>query len=417
MQASVKSWRVGFVRLLILGALFTYSFSRTQAQDEAATAARRASLERIQALRRERPGDGLLVYYLALTHVALGEREPAFELLRSLKGRKLGLIPVRDMGWDAVWDDPTFQTIRKELADDEPETPAAPVAFRLKDRKLIPEGIAYDPKSKRFFLGSSQRKIVATDPKGEARDFSGPDDKLEFVLGLAVDAERGHLYAVSTNGFLDAAKTERRNEVVRYDLKKGRLLDRFTAADAMQLNDLAVAADGTLYATDSMDGSLFRKKPDEKALTTLGTKGGLRGVNGVALAADGALYVAISTGIARVDVSTGKPTRLPQPDDVATGGIDGLYWHDGALFAVQNVTNPGRVLRIDLADDGNRIAGLTVLQSHHHPEFDQPTTGVIANDALYVIANSHVGQHQPDGTIKDPEALREPTIIAVPLQR
>jgi sugar lactone lactonase YvrE len=402
---------------LIIAAVFACSFSPTQAQDEAATAARRASLERIQALRRERPGDGLLVYYQALTHVALGERETAFDLLRSLKGRKLGLIPVRDMGWDAVWDDSTFQAICKQLADDEPETPAAPVAFRLKDRKLIPEGIAYDAKSMRFFLGSSLGKIIATDAQGDARDFSSPDDKLDFVLGLAVDAERGHLYAVSTNGFLDAAKRERRNEIVRYDLKKGRLLDRFPAADAMQLNDLAVAADGTLYVTDSMDGSLFRKKPDEKALTRLGTKGGLRGVNGVALSKDGALYVAISTGIARVDLATGTPTRLPQPDNVATGGIDGLYWHEGALFAVQNVTNPGRVVRIDLAEEGNRIAGVTVLQSHHHPDFAQPTTGAIANDALYVIANSHVGHHQPDGTIKNPEALKEPTVIAVPLQR
>jgi sugar lactone lactonase YvrE len=398
--------------------VFACSFSPTHAQDEAATAARKASLERIQALRRERPGDGLLVFYQALTHIALGERDAAFELLRSLKGRKLGLIPLRDMGWDAVWDDSTFQAIRKELVDEEPETPAAPVAFRLKDRKLIPEGIAYDPKSKRFFLGSSLGKIIATDAKGEATDFSTPDDKLDFVLGLAVDAERGHLYAVSTNGFLDEAKTDRRNAVIRYDLKNGRLLDRFVTKDAMQLNDLVVATDGTLYVTDSLDGSLFRKKPDEKALTHLGTKGGLRGVNGVALSKDGgALYVGISTGIARVDLATGTPTRLPQPDDVATGGIDGLYWHDGALFAVQNVTNPGRIVRIELAEEGNRIAGLTVLQSHHHPDFATPTTGVIANGALYAIANSHVGQHQPDGTVKNPETLKEPTIIAVPLQR
>jgi sugar lactone lactonase YvrE len=394
-----------------------FSFAPVQAADDAAVAARRASLERIQALRRERPGDGLLVYYQAMTHIALGERDAAFDLLRSLKGRKLGLVPVRDMGFDAVWDDPKFQAVRKELADEEPETPAAPVVFRLEDPNLIPEGIAYDPKSKRFFLGSSRGKIIATDGKGEPRDFSGPDDKLAFVLGLAVDAKRGHLYAVSTNGFLDAAKTERRNEVVRYDLKDGRLLDRFAAPEALQLNDLVIAPDGTLYVTDSMNGSLFRKKPDEKTLTGFGTTGAVRGANGIALKPDGALYVAISTGIARVDLASGEPTRLPQPDTVATGGIDGMYWHDGDLFAVQNVTNPGRVVRIHLSDDGNRIEGLTVLQSHHHPEFAEPTTGVIANDALHVIANSHVTQYQPDGTIKDPAVLRGTAVIAVPLQR
>ncbi|MFL6530137.1 MAG: SMP-30/gluconolactonase/LRE family protein [Chthoniobacterales bacterium] len=353
-----------------------------------------------------------------MSRVALGERDAALELLRSLKGRKLGLIPVGDTGFDAIWDDPAFQAICKDLAAEEPQTSAAPVAFRLKDPKLIPEGIAYDAKRKRFFIGSvAQRKIVMSDGKGDARDFSSSSDKLDCVLGLTVDAAHGQLYAVSTNGFMEAAKTDRRNAVVRYDLESGRLLDRFVAPAAMQLNDLAVARDGTLYVTDSATGTLFRKKPDEVSLTVFGEKGGLRGANGIALRADGALYVTLSTGIARVDTSTGEAVRLPQPDTVVTGGIDGLYWSEGDLLGIQNVTNPGRVIRINLAENGNRISGVTVLQSHHHPEFNEPTTGAIVNGTLHVIANSYVGHYQPDGTIKDEAKLKGTAIIAVPLKR
>ena len=406
-----------FIRLTIVSALLAYALTSVEAADDAAAAAR-ATLARIQALRKERPGDGVLVFYQALVHVSLGERDAAFELLRSLKGRKLGLVPVRDAGFDAVWNDPEFQTIRKELADEEPQTPASPVAFRLKDPKLIPEGIAFDAKGERFFIGSiAQRKIIVRDAKGQARDFSSPSDKLDTVLGLAVDADHGHLYAVSTNGFLDEANTERRNAVVRYDLKSGRLTNRFFGPEAMQLNDLAVAPDGTLYVTDSMGGTLFRKKPDEAKLTRLGAAGALRGANGIAVGADGILYAAISTGIVRVDTATGEPTRLPQPDTVVTGGIDGLYWHEGDLIGVQNVTNPGRVVRITLTDKGTRIAGLTLLQSYHHPDFDEPTTGAIANGALYVIGNSYVGHYQPDGTIKNSADLKGTAVIAVPLRR
>ena len=385
------------------------------APDDPSVAAR-ASLERIQALRKERPGDGVLVFYQALVHVSLGERDAALELLRSLKGRKLGLIPVRDVGFDSVWDDPEFQKIREALADEEPQTPASPVAFRLKDPKLIPEGIAYDAEDKRFFIGSvAQHKIVAAHAK-ELSDFSSAADKLDAILGLAVDITRKYLYAVTTNAFEESAKKERRNAVVQYDLKDGHLTDRFAAPDAMQLNDLAVAQDGTLYVTDSETGSLFRKKPEEKALTKFGATGALRGANGIALAPDGALYVTLSTRIARVDTTSGEPTRLPQPDTVVTGGIDGLYWHDGDLIGIQNSTNPGRVIRIALTDKGMRIAGVTVLQSHHHPEFDEPTTGAIANGALHVIANSYVGHYQPDGTIKDTADLKRTAIVAVPLQ-
>ncbi len=100
-----------------------------------------------------------------------------------------------------------------------------------------------------------------------------------------------------------------------------------------------------------------------------------------------------------------------------TGGIDGLYWHDGDLLGIQNTTNPGRVIRIALADKGTRITGLTVLQSHPHPDFDEPTTGAIAHGALNVIGNSYVGHYQPDGTITDAADLKGTAIVAVPLRR
>ena len=402
--------------MMTVFALVVQVFARADAADEAKAAAR-ASLERIQALRKERPDDGVLVFYEALLRTGLGDRDAAFTLLRSLKGRKLGLIPARDTGFDAVWNDPQFQAIRKELGDEEPATPFAPVAFRLKDPKLIPEGIAFDASGKRFFIGSiAEHKIIVADSKGEARDFSSPSDKLDAVLGIAVDPARQHLYAVSTNGFEESAKQERRNAVVRYDLKESRFTDRFAAPEAMQLNDLTVAPDGTLYVTDSETGTLFRKKPGEKMLARFGETGALPGANGIALSDDGALYVTLSTGIARVDPNTGKPTRLPQSDTVVTGGCDGLYWHEGDLLGIQNSTNPGRVIRIALTEKGTRVAGITVLQSHHHPDFDEPTTGAIANNALHVIGNSCVSHYQPDGTLKNAGNLKGAAIIAVPLR-
>ena len=377
----------------------------------------RARLERIQSLRKERPKDGVLIFYEAITRIAVDDREAAFALLRSLQERNLGLIPVRDAGFEAVWDAPEFQKIREKLTSEESRTPDAPVALRLGDPKLIPEGIAYDTKQDRFFIGSvAQKKIVSANRKGELKDFSKPGDNLDCVLGLFVDAAHEQLYAVSTNGFLDEGQKQRRNAVVRYDLKNGLLVNRYNAQDATQLNDLTVAADGTIYATDSASGTLFRKKPAEKMLTPVGAKGALPGANGITLDADGSLYVAISTGIAIIDRSTGTPTRLSQPDTVVTGGCDGLYWHKGDLVGIQNVTNPGRVIRIALADQGRRISGVTVLQSHHHPEFTEPTTGVITGDALYVIANSYVGHFQPNGSIKDPGQLKPTAIVSVPLK-
>src|SRR4051812_41862212 len=104
---------------------------------EPADAAARATLARMQGLRKERPNDGILVFYESLVRAGLGERDAAIDLLKTLKGRKLGLIAVRDVGFDSVWNDARFQEIRKQLEAEEAKTPAAPVAFRLKDPKLI----------------------------------------------------------------------------------------------------------------------------------------------------------------------------------------------------------------------------------------------------------------------------------------
>jgi sugar lactone lactonase YvrE len=366
--------------LLLACVVATANFLSAAAADDP-KAVTRAQLERIQSLRKERPRDGVLVFYEAIPRIELGDRDAAFALLRSLQGRKLGLVPVRDAGFEAVWDDPEFQKIREKLAHEEPRTPGAPVAFRLADPKLIPEGIAYDPNQDRFFIGSvAQEKIVSANRKGEVKDFSKPEDNLDCVLGLFADVAHEQLYAVSTNGFLDEAQKQRRNAIVHYDLKNGLLVNRYDALDASQLNDLTIAADGTIYSTDSASGTLFRKTPAEKTVTPFGAKGALPGANGITLGADGKLYVAISTGIARIDLSTGTPTRLSQPDTVVTGGCDGLCWHGGDLVGIQNVTIQGAsfALRSPIREHGfqeapccNRI--ITLNSQSLRPARSRPT--------------------------------------------
>jgi len=412
-SSTALAFRRGLVTLV--AALLCHAGLPAHAADEA-TAAARASLERVRALRVERPGDGLLVYYQAVVHAMLGERDAALAELKTLVGRRLGIVPARGTGFDALWSDPEFQALRDRLAADEARTANAAVAFRLNDPRLLPEGIAFDPAGRRYFLGSlAQRKIVVTDGRGTVRDFSRPDDRLDTVLGLTVDQPRQALFAVSTNGFEDSARIERRNAVLRYDLRSGRLVSRHDAPAAKQLNDVAVGQDGTLYVTDSEAGTLFRMQPGESALTPFGTPAVVRGANGITATPDGALFVTLSTGIGRIDPRDGSLKRLDQPDNVVTGGIDGLYGYRGDLVGVQNSTNPGRIIRIRLDPARQRVVGLTVLQSHHHPEFAEPTTGAIADGMLHVLANTHVGQYQADGTIKDAQTLRPTVVIAVPL--
>jgi hypothetical protein len=240
-------------------------------------------LQRIRELRLQRPGDGLLIYHEALTYAAMGQVDAAVAALSQLQGRRLGLVPSQSAGFDLVWDDPGFQAVRRRLVEDEPVTPQSPVLLRLDDPGLIPEGIAYDSRRKVHYLGSiAQRKIVAVDARGRLADFTSVADRLQAVLGLAVDAPRDRLCAVSSNGFELAARQQRRNEVVCWDLANSRTTQRLEVHEALQLNDLAFARDGTLYVTDTAAGTLWMLRPGERRLLQVGQAGGLRGAKSTA---------------------------------------------------------------------------------------------------------------------------------------
>ena len=117
-----------FVRFLLTCVVATANFCSADQADDSKSVTR-TRLERIQSLRKERLNDGVLIFYEAITRIDLGNHDAAFALLRSLQGRKLGLVPVRDAGFEAEWNDPQFEKIREKLAQDEPRTPDAPVAI------------------------------------------------------------------------------------------------------------------------------------------------------------------------------------------------------------------------------------------------------------------------------------------------
>jgi sugar lactone lactonase YvrE len=415
-----------FVGALVAAAICSLSTVAEQRQtpeqqalaNAEAMRAMRATLARITELQRERPDDAMLQYYRALFHARVGDREDALTWLRKVADRRLGFHPTAGSGFDSLADDPRYRKILADIVASEPKVTGAPVAFRLPDARFLPEGIAYDPKGARFFIGSvAERRILERTKSGKYREFSTAEDGLKSVLGLRVDAARNLLYAVSTNAFARAPDEMPENALFVYDLATRRLRDRYVAVEAESFNDVAVSADGRVAVTDSGTGAVYRLDPQMHDLLLIVPPGGFPSANGIDFAADGRhLFVAHATGIGLVDLEGETLARLPQPDDVVAGAIDGLYLHGDDLIGVQNVICPGRVLSLHLDATGRRITGMTVLQAYH-PSLDEPTTGTIIGNDVYVIANSSVERMQADGTLRDAATLKPAAIIKVPLVR
>lgn len=286
------------------------------------------------------------------------------------------------------------------------------VAFRIADRELIPEGIAYDPHARIFYVGSTyRRKIVSVDRKGAVRDFtSEAQEGLLGVVGMKVDAERRLLWAVSTNagGGMPGKGLDRDclgcSAVFKYDLGKGRLIKKYVLGNKPNvhfLNDLTINSRGDAFITDTVTGDIYlisRGKDELELFVNLGQQAF---PNGIDLSGDEKhLFVAAAGGIRVVDLRDKKSRTLELPDGVSPVVIDGLYFYKGGLIAVQPFADRRKVVRYHLDEEANAVSRVEVIESEH-PLFNQPTTGVIVGKDFYYIANSQLqlfrSIHKPDG--------------------
>ncbi len=386
------------------------------AQQEAGNA--RAIIASVEGLLKQRPDDATLWFFLARSNAELGDRDATLAALEKTNELGDGFLPSRQ-SFAKVWDDPQFMAMRDRMAARLPVLDFAPTAFELDDRTLMPEGIAYDAPSRSFFIGSAQSRVVRVSESGVAAVFAGASANLDSVLGLAVDAPRRILYVVSTSALTTEGQKRRRNAVIAFDVDTGKLLARYDVPAAQQLNDVAVAIGGRVFATDSGSGAVYEiavKGPGPAREVLSAAR--LGGSNGLAPSASGnKLYIAHSTGLAVIDLASGTMKRVANRTRETVAAIDGLYQWQGQLIGVQNLTTPGRVIVMSLSPDGETVSGVKTLLSHHHNALAEPTTGVVTDRGFFLLAATGITRFNRDGRIDDPETVPRPLVVRIPLPR
>jgi streptogramin lyase len=382
-----------------------------------------AKMEEVTALRPTHP---IFLNRLAGAYALNGKVPEAAAALQRLVALNLSHNIQTDPDFAAVKDDPRLASPTAALrAIAERRIGDAAIAFTIPDRTLIPEGIAYDEATRSFFVSSQyKRKVVRIDGRGAVSDFiTQGQDGIWMVFGIAVDAPRRRLWAVSTaepemSGFTPA--DEGRAGLFAFDLSTGKLLKKIVvdlAKPATYFDDLTVARDGRVFVSSAGNGAILTLAPDADQLSPLVAPGTIQGPNGLALSSDNArLYVSDYAGaIVLVDPRSGSATRLTPPSDATIYGIDGLAWADGSLIGVENGVEPARVVRLTLSADGTRIDRVTILEMNH-PKIGEPTLGVVVAQDYYFIADSQGGLlRRAKGPLAD-EPLTEPTVLKIRLK-
>jgi len=370
----------------------------------------------------ELPGEPEVSYALAKALALSGDSAGAIRMLGRVVAMGYGAGAATDPAFASLTGLAGFRALAPKIAENEKPIVASAPSFTIPEPDLIPEGIAWDPKTRTLFVSSlAKHKIVAIAPDGAVRDFVPPGrDGLPLVLGMKVDGEGRSLWACTAEGDpAEGTNAARRSYLFRFDLATGKTLGKIPSPEGGKhlFNDLALASGGDAYLTDSEEGSVYRLRAGADAVERLLPAGSFIYPNGIALSDDGRLlYIAHAAGIAVRDLSTGALFPLSAPDDVSLAGIDGLSFRRGALIGVQNGTRPHRVTLFALTPALDRVTGARVLE-RGNPLFDIPTTGAVAGDAYFFMANTQLRALGPGGVVKEPEKRKPVVILKLDLPR
>ena len=258
--------------------------------------------------------------------------------------------------------------------------------FKGEAQPFIAEGIAHDASANRFFVASvATRRIVAIQGGRQSMFARLPGDY--SPLGIALSGETLWVTAATLP---QGAGHDGPSALIAIDKGDGHARHVYPVPDQGKaaLNDLTFAPDGTVYASDSISGMLYRLSPTASALTRL--KIVLKSPQGMAVSADGkSLLVAdYSLGLVKLDLSGNTFMPLRIPDGINVKGVDGLVrLPDGSFFASQNGLKKPRILRLSLSPDWTRLQSLDVVAADD-PTIADPSLVTADQSGAYVVGVS-----------------------------
>jgi hypothetical protein len=370
-------------------------------------------LTKIRAASELRPHHPTLLLQLAVALAANGQHQNALGVLDRVAA--MGFVyTLDDPELEPVRALPSFPRIAKRFEANARAIGTAKAELTVDRLGMIPEGLAYDAKRRRWLISSVRNgEILAVSANGDVKTLV---DVPWGVFGMAVDAKRGVLWATTaavaqTEEFREADKGKA--ALLKIDLENGTILETLPAPEGEphHFGDVAVAADGEVYVSGTQPVIL---RVAGKTLEPF-ARGPFASMQGIAPARK-VLYVADYTkGILVVDRSTGDMHALRVPPNASLLGIDGLYLVDeSTLIGTQNGTNPNRVIRVRLAPGGMAVSSVETLLANGGGMGD-PTLGAVVGKRFFFNGNAQWDLFGADGKIADPLKLKPAVVLSVPV--
>jgi len=342
-------------------------------------------LERLRSLLSTANDRAAVELQIANTYAAGGQYVEAIQRLRELVDANLGIDPSGDPDFASVRNTVEFQAIMEQVRRQTPRVSNSHRIATIDKRDIFPENLAFDPKRRAFYLGSTARNaIVKCSVRGVCRPFVGQSGETKaYILGLKIDQPSNAIWA-TTN-------TSNGASLCRYNLETGNLEQSARLEGKHLFNDLAISRKGVVYVSDTSEGAVYQLNIHNNTLRKVASEHTFAAANGIAISPDQTLlYVSVwGDGIDVIDISSGSVRPVPHPDNICLSFIDGLYATKGSLVAIQNGPMVPRIVQFGLSKSGKEIVDMKVVE-RRNPLFDGLTTGALVGNDLYYVANPQI---------------------------
>lgn len=353
----------------------------------------------------------------------IGRQTQCFSVLDNIAAIGFDFEIEKDTAFAKYWRVARFQQIAARAKLNTKKT-ASDYAFSIGEKDLIPEGITYDPRQQKFYVSSIyKRKIVSINPDGVPSDFMGEaQNGLYSTVGMKVDAARNHLWVI---GIINKPYPHAYNKedlgkaaVYQFNLETKELIHKYVLKDTLRhmFNDLVIV-NGSVYITDSGQRSVYKINTATKEFELFFRAPGLFFPNGITASSDQKyLFVASWVGINRITIADSQTVMVEPKVTTTLSGIDGLYFYENSLIAIQNSAGPqSRIMKFDLNKQMDAVVKSTLLESDN-PLYNRPTTGTIVGDEFYFIANSQMTSFDAEGKIFPIDQLQPTYILKLKLK-
>ena len=234
------------------------------------------------------------------------------------------------------------------------------------DGRIFPESLTSTRNGTLYFGSLGQDSVYRAAPSvSKASTWIQPKaNGLLTVLGVFADEPAGTLWVCASAGGGRGAPVVGETALKAFSLKDASFKASYAFPGSGLCNDIAVAKDGTVYATDTIGARVLRLKKGAKTLDVWASDMMLLGTaDGVALLADGAVYVnSVGQGTllripVKADGSAGTITKLEtsrplqQPDGMRSVGSKTMLLVEGA-GRLDEVTINGDKAEIKVLKEG-----------------------------------------------------------------